>query len=56
MARKVYDGRGRPVIGADGLQWARATLRGLDKQPCVTAYSVSADTFSLGMDAFCLMK
>jgi hypothetical protein len=46
---------GTPV-GADGSQWTRATLRGADEQPCVTAYSAGADTFPPGTDAFCLMK
>jgi hypothetical protein len=56
MARTVRDGCGRLVIGANGLQWARATLRGADERPCVTAYSAGADTFPPGVDAFCLMK
>jgi hypothetical protein len=56
MAWTVRDGRGRPIIGADGSQWARATLRGADKRPCVTVYSVGVDTFPPGTDAFCFMK
>jgi hypothetical protein len=56
MAWTVHDRRGRPIIGADGSQWARATLQGADKRPCVTAYSVGTDTFPPGADGFCLMK
>jgi hypothetical protein len=26
MARTVHDGRGYPVIGADGSKWVRATV------------------------------
>jgi hypothetical protein len=49
MAQTVRDGHKRPVIGADGSQWARATLRGADERPCITTYFA-------GADAFCLMK
>jgi hypothetical protein len=34
FVRTGHDGRGRLVIGVDGSQWARATLRGADAPPC----------------------
>jgi hypothetical protein len=67
MAQTGHNGHRQVLIGADGSQWARATLRGGTDNPFarlgITTYSASTDTFPPGADAcllyedsFCLIE